>query len=575
MSVKTYFLPINSNSLAHYFGRAIILPGGYYSNKFSDIQNRSGNALLLSSKRWVKNSDCSLELVLTESEEATLIKISDHFSLLLSPLPISRIKSVYFSNTEQSKTTLWNINNGAAFVPEQLVKIETPDDSDFIFEKEITEFKEQKESTDFARKAKYYDHILGGFSLMRIAGEPYMNYSHNYFNTFSYFNARIKQDIKKAQSEKPIRFSNDYSGMFVKSDYKWGKWQTYFYQPITLPEVEKIAIQEGLNISKRLGVPKLDSIDQNSMLYDLIVLATYGDGKNKSIDSFINEVLNEKILPNKKEELSLLVGLNNGYASLRNRYKFSSASKTVKFELLTRLDYYIIESVFQYTFHSIRDNFDFGYIDDWVTESKDSKPLKNAYKIVDSWIVPKKKPRIFSAEYLDDLFQSSANEEIYQSIAAVSTSWLPPFVSKNEAESIKYFENALKESLNRWQKQWANEIRADHEVALEEEREEMLKQFESKEIVVQQKIDFLSKENNELLLKIKELQKATSEPSPDLRETITTKEPVVKKEESAQVNYESLSVAELREIAKEKHVKPIPKSKKDLIKAIKSANPLI
>ncbi len=45
---RTFYLPTNSGSIAHYFNRAIILPAKYYTNKTEDIQDSSEQTLILS-----------------------------------------------------------------------------------------------------------------------------------------------------------------------------------------------------------------------------------------------------------------------------------------------------------------------------------------------------------------------------------------------------------------------------------------------------------------------------------------------------------------------------------------------
>ena len=65
----TYYLPINSTSLAHYFVSACVKPAKYFENKPQDIQDRFRNALLLSSELGTNDTDCCIELVLTKDEE--------------------------------------------------------------------------------------------------------------------------------------------------------------------------------------------------------------------------------------------------------------------------------------------------------------------------------------------------------------------------------------------------------------------------------------------------------------------------------------------------------------------------
>ena len=95
--MKTFFFPIKSPSLAHYFGTAIIKPAKYFSNKPFDIQDRFKDFLLLTTKLGTKETDCCLEIVLTDDEIKELIDVNGGWFLFDSkPLPITRIKKIYF-----------------------------------------------------------------------------------------------------------------------------------------------------------------------------------------------------------------------------------------------------------------------------------------------------------------------------------------------------------------------------------------------------------------------------------------------------------------------------------------------
>src|SRR5579863_4540445 len=228
MSVdKTYFIPIDSNSLAHYFGRAIILPSKYYSNKKSDIQDNYKDSILLSLRKWVLLADCSLEVVLTEKESESLSALSDSFFKCHFPIPISRVVSVYFLNSEQGKITQWNINAGAAFIPNRIMKFESAANVDFHSGLESGNLPGGEESQDMSRKIKYFDHILGGLAFMRLGGDSLMNYSENYFSTLSYFSKRITDELKNAELETGIKDPGKYFGIFVRSNNIWEKYQAF------------------------------------------------------------------------------------------------------------------------------------------------------------------------------------------------------------------------------------------------------------------------------------------------------------------------------------------------------------
>ena len=151
---KSFYIPINSGSLAHYFSKAIILPAKYFTNKPEDIQNRFADSLLLSESKWVGNCDCSIEIVLTDSEAKELAKVSDRFYLYNTPIPISRVKSVVFLDAKQKETTIWNINSGAAFVPDGLVSVEKNRDIDILSDTEIEAGNVFKSTAEVSDKIK-------------------------------------------------------------------------------------------------------------------------------------------------------------------------------------------------------------------------------------------------------------------------------------------------------------------------------------------------------------------------------------------------------------------------------------
>ena len=126
--MSTYYFPINSSSLAHYFGGACIKAAKYFNNKPQDIQDRYSEFLLLTEKKGTNATDCCLELVLTKDEINDLIDAKNGWYLLdTKPLPITRIKKIYFSNSEQMDNTITNIRMSTAFVPNFLLDVCTFD----------------------------------------------------------------------------------------------------------------------------------------------------------------------------------------------------------------------------------------------------------------------------------------------------------------------------------------------------------------------------------------------------------------------------------------------------------------
>ena len=233
-----YFLPINSESLAHYFGTACIMPSKYFSNKPIDVQNKFKDFLLITKSIGTKDTDCCLELVFTKTEiQNELIDIKDGFFLYPKPLPISRVKSVIFSNKNQKEQTIVNITMSTAFVPEKLIQIVSKFDS-----VDTTKLEEPKsiKITDWSSAIKKYNSLLGGFALLRLSGEEYMNYSENYFSSLAVFNLPIENEL--------LNSGKSFKNLFNDNLYKQLK--PFLEKTIDDSDLNEIARKENQIIKK-------------------------------------------------------------------------------------------------------------------------------------------------------------------------------------------------------------------------------------------------------------------------------------------------------------------------------------
>lgn len=576
---NSFYIPINSGSLAHYFSKAIILPAKYFTNKPEDIQNRFADSLLLSEGKWVGNCDCSIEVVLTETEAKELSKVSDRFYLYNTPIPISRVKSITFLDPKQKETTIWNINSGAAFVPDTIVKVENNRNIEILSDAEIEAGNEFKSTAELSNKIKRFDIILGGFAFMRLGGKSFMNYSENYFSTLSHFNRLVKEQTLNAAKDKGLKFSDKYIALFSKQESEWTKWQQYIYQNLDAQEIEMLADKEGIRVEKKLGLLKIDSINPSSHLYELAILATYGDRKNKSADNLVTDLSNGTIVPEKVEDVTILFGLNNGYSKLRNKYKGPLKDNNVKFTLESKLDYYIIESIYQFVFNGSKSSYTFNYLDSWCPTSK-SKPNVKGYetfKILDTVIIAKKKQTPL------ELFWENYSAEIYSTIVKSINQWLPPFLKSDEKEAMLFFEKQLRNSLTGGVEFLQEKIKSECEANYELQKQETVETYQKELDKLRAEISSLKEENAQLKASIKTVPVRevsagrlgkTDSPNKEVDKVkidpvSVVQEPIIGTSE----DYESMSMPELKKIAKEKKIKGYTKIevKEDLIKLIRNA----
>lgn len=376
MKDLTYYIPISSSNLAHYFGSGIIAPVQYYSNRIEDLQNIFPNHILLSKHRFTNENNSSLEVVLTEKEE--LSKISDNFFLLRKPIPISRIKKVFFRKEKQSKVTGYNINVSAAYFPEHLVSIDAVSEeinTDELYKARVDEV------NDWEKELKIFDRLLGGFAVMQIAKNHFSDYSREYFGLLSQINTLIKSELDRQE----IHYQNKYSWLILNQleDNNKERAKELIYSFLTKDEVLSYAkdIEKKVNIKN--GKLVLNDL-KFGYLYLISVLASYGEGTRMNLDTFFSDFKTGKFLveKDKEEGIALSFGINKGYKAFSNEYKTSNFKAEVKFKLDTQLDYYTIESIYQYAFNHIKDNKAFEYIDYWCPKRKE-KPSYKGYKTYD------------------------------------------------------------------------------------------------------------------------------------------------------------------------------------------------
>ena len=195
--MRTYYFPIKSECLAHYFGCACLKPSKYFMNKPQDIQNSFENFLLITTSKGCIECNCCLEIVLTNEEETELISAGGTWYLFGSSLPITRVKKIHFTEEQQKNRTLTNIRMGTAFVPDSIVGAVCTFEDASVKEVEAPKDCYVKNQV---KEIELYDRILGALIIMRLAREKYMNFSETYIETLAVFNKLIAK----------ILFANDF-----------------------------------------------------------------------------------------------------------------------------------------------------------------------------------------------------------------------------------------------------------------------------------------------------------------------------------------------------------------------------
>ena len=382
----TYFISIDSNNLGLYFSSAIIVPHKYLKEPVDDIQSLNKEAILLSEKKFSNKSDCCLEVVLTEKEEHSLNSNNKSCYLLSSALPISRISAIYFYSKAKMENTI-DLARSSSYIPERLIKVVDKQNND-LFEESTCTFNNIRNAVDIHDKIILFDKYLGGFAFMKIGGEAYMNYSKNYFSTLAFFNKNIEQELNHANKMNSLDLDYKYQGLFNTSDNEWINWRK-----LVFGSHNDIVSEIGNKVQIKNGVYQQDAVSNNK-LYILSVLANYGAEpiKPKKTESLLRSLISDNI--NYKEAISLFFGLNTGYRKLKKSYFVESKNWSIKFELASKLDYYTIESIFQFVFNGIN-NADLSFLKEIIPDNSKTKIDKRKFKtfsMFDEDVIYQKKP---------------------------------------------------------------------------------------------------------------------------------------------------------------------------------------
>lgn len=450
MNKETFYLPIKSVNLAHYISKGCICPAKYIRNRNEDIQNKIEDGLLISKNPFTSETNCAIEIALDPDVEIPA-SIDNNFSVLNVPIPVSRIRKVLFEDERQLTNTLFNINNGAGFISEQIAEVKS-DGVKFDLPS-ITDRINIINHDNFSEKLEKFDRILGGFAMMRLGGEEFQNYPLNYFSALSLLNSLIGEEIVNQSIQTTTNF--DWA---ILGTNKFVALHDAIYSKITERKLDEFSKADNTSIIRSNGKIQLDRVSPNTTIYLIAILASYGDGTRQNLDNFFSDFLGNKFPPHRREGISLIFGINKGYTAFRNRYKTANFDAIVKFKLDSQLDFYTIESIYQYVFNNKRDNYTFAYIDSWCQKASDPISIEgyDTYQVLDRTVVLKKKENQHYSEFFQRSFQDTSKNSIYEKIIAEVNSWLPPFANKHTTAGFDYFKKLLEPALESYSREFFN-----------------------------------------------------------------------------------------------------------------------
>lgn len=435
--MKTYYYPISSTSLASIFGRACILPASLYKNRLPDVQNRFEKFILLTEHFGCSESDCTLQILLTPDEEKSLVNVNEGFFLYESALPISRIRKIYFEKAAQATRTISNISFSTAFIPNNLV-----DSNDNTFEKinlsVISVPNDLVPLIDNVKKSyEKYNRILGAMALMRTAHEEGCNFSTHYIDLLSKFNFIIEQQKK------------EFADINTKFHKVFENHPSFLDNTVDFATLENEAKENKQFINKNKLTKVIEPNNLDKSVYLCYVLYDYGVGEESHRYNIDDLILNNftSLKQGYQESCALYYGYNRGYASFNNQYMKDGKKEIVKYQLNSLLDYYTIESIFEYCFNN-KISSELKIFDSWVKPLSSQKIKRGEYQILDTIVRDKKKAILFSEEWWENCLSFFISKDKvyflgYDFSSIIINTLLKPFASFVKDEVSSEYEETI------------------------------------------------------------------------------------------------------------------------------------
>jgi hypothetical protein len=383
---QSNFIQFNVSNIYDCFSSGLIVPTVYVDERTTDdIQTRFSDSLLISNgyNDTFDKTQCLLEVVLKPTELMPFSGL-DIF-LYDKPIPITRIKRIIVFDQEVKKKIIYTaLTQDVGNIPDNLFSY-----FDFAKYSEIDLNRLTTKKLNgglFKNEIAIFDKLLGLFAFIKNqqlyytpTTKVFSNYSEHFLDIFSIINSDIEAkylNFIKSEFVKSFKKLFDYNSSDVSSPssfivnylYNGGlidnEFITNFFDLFsnTLP-VKKEIITDLKNklinpIGKKTALKPLFEISKS--FYQVAYLYIYGK-RGSNDKEILKNTIREELFFSQSEITLALIGMYYGYKHLRpsetlifNDYDFEKLFGTefnVKFNLSTKLDYFIIESLFEFVFN--------------------------------------------------------------------------------------------------------------------------------------------------------------------------------------------------------------------------------
>ncbi len=454
-NTKKYLLQINRIKLQNYLQQGLVAPDVYLDEEREiDIQSKNPHFLLLSNG-YIDRLDeqtILIELILTQEETDKLICVGEVFYFNM-PLPITRIKKVFVQSNEIRDHILKQIDiSEKGFLPKRVFDVYQKRKKNIFDKFSYNEVLEGVAVEDYKNATVTFDKRMGMFAFMKNSEIYYAdekgyisNYSEHFFSVLAWFSeneARENIDFLRVL-EQPSRFLKDFLQLDKQVDKE-------FIQEVS-DEINDASLKECflgiLQPNNTVNTMKELLQHKNKRYFFVALLYYFRDRNSNRKDSFkIN--IRELIPCEYAEEALAILGIFLGYTRLRAAENFEITDKyfnkifktnqfNLKFTLENKLDYILIERLYQYCFHNKKCN-EFDYLEYPNQRSQFSIPKDNFFE---AWYDVRKEMK-FGTEYIqierksfEDIFKEHMQK--YPDKIILGKDYLYSYVAKYHTDLIE------------------------------------------------------------------------------------------------------------------------------------------
>lgn len=491
LSKENFYLHLKSSNLSNYFTFGYFYPLALEESEIYKNENRAKDILstfeeyIVLSKTPIntfENSDVLVELVLNgvqlnEFESRGLFYFSE-------PIPVSRVKSVYFKSATAKETFLSSVKTFPdSFIPSSICEIlDDENEKPVEIDLDKVELPKNENLTGWKGKLELFDKVLGLFAFIKNVSifyaereNKFENYSSGFFSTLNLINpintlaiyrenvylrplllyhnleintaqrAIFKSVIERVYANKSfdLRTAIEILESAVSNEiYKDGEITDIKEQIDLFKQLNNLTISY-----KELLQKEVIRKNQNLPVLALLFLSKFPNKSRQHTDkqAVRNAFIQNEFTPplNIAEYVLGVLGLYYGYKNMikeDTNLKFSdntfeqlaAKSQSIKFKLESYFERFIVESAFQFAVQQkvLNDTFDFLNWNGEINDSKSSAIAPNfQYEYLDksTYVMGQKILSIVRQDKTEKVFERIANQ---YSDKVENTSYLTTFFAK-------------------------------------------------------------------------------------------------------------------------------------------------